>query len=164
MSTKYENLNVATRSDFNFLIDLLGLNADEFYHYIGMDASRVTLIAKGQRDWSAGCLRLAYSMFEKVADDVTILKPMFRAMIEQDYYGFVDKVRNCNSPLVFKRIKGCASKTTIASLAKNPTVFNKGVVRHRRYFESLKESCDKYEKIMSDIKFYIEQQEETYEK
>ena len=156
---KYDNLNVATRDDFNFLIDLLGLSSNEFYKYIGTDSSRVTLIAKGERDWSAGCLRLALNSFKRVAGDIDVLKHLFKSALDKDYYSFKECVDKCENAIIYKRIKSSPSRISIASLAKSPTIFNRGVVRHQKYLEQLKNSCDRYDKIIKDIEFYIEQQE-----
>ena len=156
---KYDNLNVATRDDFNFLIDLLGLSSNEFYKYIGTDSSRVTLIAKGERDWSAGCLRLALNSFKRVAGDVDVLKHLFKSALDKDFYSFKEWVGKCENAIIYKRIKSSPSRISIASLAKSPTIFNRGVVRHQKYLEHLKSSCDRYDKIIKDIEFYIEQQE-----
>lgn len=160
---KYDNLNVATRDDFNFLIELLGLTTDEFYRYIGTDSSRVTLIAKGERDWSAGCLRLALESFKKVAGDVAVLRPLFKSALEKDYYSFKEWVGKCENAIIYKRIKSSPSRVCIAGLAKSPTIFNRGVVRHQKYLELLKNSCDRYDKIIKDMEFYIEQKEKMDE-
>ena len=92
-----------------------------------------------------------------------MLRPLFKSALEKDFYSFKEWVGKCENAIIYKRIKSSPSRISIASLAKSPTIFNRGVVRHQKYLELLKNSCDRYDKIIKDMEFYIEQQEKMDE-
>lgn len=155
---KYESYGILSRRDMNNLITIGEMKIGKFFEYIALNQGTLTLIAKGDKQFSEGNLRLIIKVFSSFKDKVDELNTIVSLALAKDYYGFYLAVKQSELKILDKRVPE-SQQATLRGFQSGPTWFCKKVNRYNSYLMELKSTCENYPLIMEKLKIALEQKQ-----
>lgn len=158
---KYHSYGLLSRVDMNNLIAISGMKVGEFFQYIALNQGTLSLIAKGEKKFTEGNIRLLIKVFETLEPKIAELKNLLSLALAKDFYAFQEAVQKSELKILYKKIPNSTTLVTIKGFATGPTWFCKKVNKYHGYLESLYTSCVNYEYVMRNLHKALEQLEES---
>ncbi len=158
---KYNSYGLLSRTDMNTLIAIADMKIGEFFSYIALNQGTLSLIAKGEKKFTEGNIRLLIKVFGDLENRIYELNRIITLALDKDYYPFQEAVANSDLQILDKKIPTATTKVTIRSFVTGPTWFCKKVNKYQEFLKNLQQTCRNYPGIMHNLTVALEEMNET---